>query len=431
MHTANVLEDMLFYNTESFACEMDIHDPLAAFRDQFHIPKQANGENVLYFCGNSLGLQPKTVRAYIEQELSDWEKLGVEGHFHAQKPWMHYHEFLTEKMARIIGAKPIETVVMNTLTVNLHLMMVSFYRPDSQRHKIVIEGGAFPSDQYAVQSQLKFHGHDPQQSLIELKPRKDEDHIRTEDIEQLIEREGDSIAMIMFGGVNYYNGQLYDIPRITQAGHKKGIIVGFDLAHAAGNVKLELHQWDVDFAVWCGYKYLNSGPGGIAGCFVHEKHAKNNELPRFAGWWGNNKQERFLMKPDFYPMAGAEGWQLSNAPVLAMASLRASLDVFDDAGMDRLIAKSRMLTAYLEYLLKDLKDSKIKIITPEDPKQRGAQLSIRVLNSDKKLFDQLMEKGVICDWREPDVIRVAPVPLYNTFQDVFQFVQQLRSLIKV
>lgn len=415
--------------TESFAKAMDEKDPLAKFREQFHFPKKNNGERSLYFCGNSLGLQPKSVRAFIEQELSDWENLGVEGHFHAKNPWMPYHELLTEQMARIVGAQPIEVVVMNTLTVNLHLMLVSFYRPTAKKYKIVIEAGAFPSDQYAVKSQLSYHGFDASDALIELAPRKGEDLLRTEDIEALIEKEADSIALIMLGGVNYYTGQLYDMKRITAIGHKKNICVGFDLAHAAGNAKLQLHDWDVDFAVWCGYKYLNSGPGGIAGCFVNERYASNFNLPRFAGWWGHDKETRFLMGPEFVPIKGAEGWQLSNAPLLAMASLRASLAIFDEAGMDNIIAKSHLLTGYLEYLIDNIGNDNISLITPKDPAQRGAQLSIRVKNSNKSLFNQLITNGVICDWREPDVIRLAPVPLYNSFLDVFQFVQLFKKLL--
>ncbi|HRG36975.1 MAG TPA: kynureninase [Bacteroidia bacterium] len=427
MQTTTSLDTITYKSDQAFAKEMDEKDPLRKYRDQFHFPKNEKGKYLLYFCGNSLGLQPKTVRTYIEQELKDWERLGVEGHFQAKNPWMPYHEFLTEQMSRVVGGKPIEVVVMNTLTLNLHLMMVSFYRPTKTKYKIVIEGGAFPSDQYAVKSQLNFHGIDVQKGLIELVPRKGEDTLRTEDIEALIEKEGDSIALIMLGGVNYYTGQLYDMKRITAAGHKAGSIVGFDLAHAAGNVNLQLHDWDVDFAVWCGYKYLNSGPGGIAGCFVHERHATNKELPRFAGWWGHDKKTRFLMGPEFVPISGAEGWQLSNSPVLAMASLRASLAIFDEAGMQQLTTKSRLLTGYLEYLIQETKNTNINIITPKDPTQRGAQLSIRIKNSDKSFFNRLVESGVICDWREPDVIRLAPAPLYNSFQDVFQFVELLKK----
>lgn len=414
---------------EAFAKEMDEKDPLASYREQFHFPTKSNGEPMLYFCGNSLGLQPKTVRTFIEQELNDWEKLGVEGHFHAKNPWLPYHEFLTVKMARVAGAKPIEVVVMNTLTVNLHLMMVSFYRPTAKKYKIIIEAGAFPSDQYAVKSQLNYHGIDAKEGLIELRPREGENILRTEDIKARIEKEADSTALILLGGVNYYTGQLYDMKTITEVAHNCNITVGYDLAHAIGNVKLELHDWDVDFAVWCGYKYLNSGPGGIAGCFIHERYASNTDLPRFAGWWGHDKETRFLMGPDFVPIKGAEGWQLSNAPVLAMASLQASLAIFDEAGMEQIIAKSHLLTAYLEYLIYEIKNTDISIITPNDPKQRGAQLSIRIKNSDKSLFNRLIEQGAICDWREPDVIRVAPAPLYNSFLDVFQFVQLLKKCL--
>ena len=414
---------------EAFAQQLDNADALSKYRNQFHFPKDNTGNPLLYFCGNSLGLQPKTVRSYIEQELLDWENLGVEGHFHAKHPWMPYHEFLTEKMANIVGAKPIEVVVMNTLTVNLHLMMVSFYRPTKTKYKIVIEKNAFPSDQYAVQSQINFHGLDCKDALIELAPRENEDIIFTEDIEKVIAEQGDSIALIMLGGVNYYTGQAFDMKRITEVAHQKNIVVGFDLAHAAGNLLLQLHDWNVDFAVWCSYKYLNSGPGGIAGCFVHEKHATDKTLPRFAGWWSNNKQKRFLMQPEFNAIDGAEGWQLSNPSILAMASLRASLDIFDEVGMEKLAEKSKQLTAYLEFLINELKNDAIEIITPKDTKQRGAQLSIRIKNSNKNFFHQLTATGVVCDWREPDVIRLAPVPLYNSFLDVYQFVQKLKLVL--
>lgn len=414
---------------EAFAQQLDNADALAKYRTQFHFPKDNTGNPLLYFCGNSLGLQPKNVRAYIEQELLDWENLGVEGHFHAKHPWMPYHEFLTEKMANIVGAKPIEVVVMNTLTVNLHLMMVSFYRPTKTKYKIVIEKNAFPSDQYAVQSQINFHGLDCKDALIELAPRENEDIIFTEDIEKVIAEQGDSIALIMLGGVNYYTGQAFDMKRITEIAHQKNIVVGFDLAHAAGNLFLQLHDWNVDFAVWCSYKYLNSGPGGIAGCFVHEKHATDKTLPRFAGWWSNDKQKRFLMQPEFNAIDGAEGWQLSNPSILAMASLRASLDIFDEVGMEKLAEKSKQLTAYLEFLINELKNDDIEIITPKDTKQRGAQLSIRIKNSNKNFFHQLTATGVVCDWREPDVIRLAPVPIYNSFLDVYQFVQKLKLVL--
>ena len=409
---------------------MDAIDPLRGFRDKFHIPAQPNGEKVLYFTGNSLGLQPKQTHSYIEQELKDWETFGVEGHFNAKNPWMPYHEFLTEQMAAIIGAKPIETVVMNSLTVNLHLLMVSFYRPTSERYKIIIEAGAFPSDQYAVASQIKFHGYNVKDSLIELKPREGETLLRTEDIERTITENGDSVALILLGGVNYYTGQAFDFQRITEIGHRIGAFVGFDLAHAAGNIELKLHDWNADFAAWCSYKYLNGGPGAIAGAFVHERHAENFDLPRFAGWWGHKKETRFLMGSEFVPMKGAEGWQLSNPPIFQLAALKASLDIFEEAGMNALIEKSKKLTGYLEFLLGEIRDERISVITPSNPNERGCQLSIRVKNADKKLFKAISERGVIADWREPDVIRVAPVPLYNSFADVFQFTEILKNCLK-
>ncbi len=419
-----------FDSTEKFANELDEQDSLRYFREKFYIPKQSNGEDVLYFTGNSLGLQPKTTREYIEQKLKDWETFGVEGHFRGKNPWMPYHENLTNSMAKIVGAKSIETVVMNSLTVNLHLLMVSFYRPTTEKYKIVIEGDAFPSDKYAVKSQIKFHGFDVSDSLIELKPKKGETTLRTEDIIQTIEENSNEIALVMLGGVNYYTGQAFDMQAITEAGHKAGAVVGFDLAHAVGNIKLKLHDWNVDFACWCSYKYLNSGPGGIAGIFINKRHAENFELPRFAGWWGHDAETRFLMDDEFVPMKGAEGWQLSNQPILLLASLRASLNIFEEAGMENLIAKSKKLTGYMEFLLNEIQDERISIITPSNPSERGCQLSIRVKNADKSLFKAITEKGIIADWREPDVIRVAPVPLYNSFMDVYQFVEILKECLK-
>ncbi|HEX9929870.1 MAG TPA: kynureninase [Pyrinomonadaceae bacterium] len=419
-----------FEASAQFASELDAQDSLKSFREKFYIPKQPNGEDVLYFTGNSLGLQPKTTGNYIEQELKDWATLGVEGHFHAKNPWLPYHEFVAEQMAEIVGAHPIETVVMNSLTVNLHLLMVSFYRPTPERNKIVIEAGAFPSDQYAVQSQIKFHNFEIEDSLIELKPRIGEALLRTEDIERTIAENGDSIALIMLGGVNYYTGQKYDFERITKAGHKVGAIVGYDLAHAAGNVELKLHDWNADFAAWCSYKYLNSGPGSIAGVFVHERHAESFDLPRFAGWWGHDKETRFLMGSKFVPLRGAEGWQLSNPPIFQLAALKASLDIFEQAGMINLIEKSKKLTGYLEFLLGEIRDERISIITPQNPAERGCQLSIRVRDADKNLFKALSDKGVVADWREPDVIRVAPVPLYNSFTDVFRFSEILKDCLR-
>lgn len=431
-------QSLKFESNESFAREMDKTDLLKNFRDKFYIPKQPNGENVIYLTGNSLGLQPKTTRCYIEQELKDWETFGVEGHFHAKNPWLSYHELLTDSMARIVGAKSVETVVMNSLTVNLHLLMISFYRPTRTRNKIIIEGGAFPSDQYAVKSQILFHcdaetrrrGDAVKNRLIELKPRDGETTLRIEDIEQTIIENGDSIALVLLGGVNYYTGQAFDMKRITEIGHRVGAVVGFDLAHAAGNIELNLHDWNVDFAAWCSYKYLNSGPGGIAGVFVHERHAENFDLPRFAGWWGHDKGTRFLMGDEFVPIKGAEGWQLSNPPILQLAALKASLDIFEEAGMKNLREKSIKITAYLEFLLNEIHDERISIITPSDPTERGCQISIRVKNADKDLFKSLSAKSVIADWREPDVIRVAPVPLYNSFADVWKFVEILKDCLK-
>lgn len=409
------------------AVEFDSQDSLKEYRSRFYVPKYNNTE-AIYLCGHSLGLQPKSVRSYIEQELKDWETLGVEGHFHAKHPWMPYHELLTERTARLVGAKPSEVVVMNTLTVNLHLMMVSFYRPTSLRHKVLIESNAFPSDQYAVKSQIKYHGFDPARSLLELTPRKGETILRTEDVEEFIEAEGDSVALIMLGGVNYYTGQAFDMERITKAGHKHGCVVGFDLAHAAGNIMLHLHEWDVDFAVWCSYKYLNSGPGSLAGCFVHERHGSDSSQPRFAGWWGQNKRTRFLMGPDFEAIPGAEGWQLSNPPILSMAAVRASMEIFDEVGMERLRSKSEMLTGYLEYLIDQKLSGRVQIITPRNVQQRGSQLSLVVSGNAKGTFGALTERGVLCDWREPDVIRVAPVPLYNSYMDVYRFVDILDAV---
>ncbi len=418
-----------FESTEQFAKKMDNTDPLANYRNQFHIPIQKNGEEHIYLCGNSLGLQPKTTRSYIEQELLDWEKFGVEGHFHARTPWMPYHEFLTQAMANVVGAKPIEVVVMNTLTVNLHLMMVSFYRPTSERFKILIESDAFPSDRYAVASQISFHGYDPAEALLELKPRTGEELIRHEDIEALLEKEGSQIALVMIGGVNYYTGQLFNLKEITTLAHQQDCLVGFDLAHAAGNIELQLHDSNIDFAVWCSYKYLNSGPGSLGGCFVHERHAHDFSLHRFAGWWGHNKTTRFGMRDAFDPIPGAEGWQLSNPPILSLAAMRASLDIFNQVGMKKLNEKTKKLTGYLEFLLDEVANEKIKIITPRDKTQRGCQLSIQVKDADKSLFDCITEKGVIADWREPDVIRVAPVPLYNSFKDVWSFAKILEGVI--
>jgi kynureninase len=408
-------------NDAASAREMDRADELAGYRDRFHIPRRPSGEEAVYLCGNSLGLEPKSAREYVERELLAWERFGVEGHFHGPEAWMPYHKLLTDQTARLVGARPSEVVVMNSLTVNLHLMMVSFYRPSSTRYRIVIESNAFPSDQYAVQSQARFHGYDPGEAIIELKPRPGAHTLATEDIEAFLDREGKSIALVMVGGVNYYTGQLFDMKRITRAAHAAGCSVGYNLAHAAGNAVLELHDWDVDFAVWCSYKYLNAGPGSTAGCFVHERHANNPTLPRFAGWWGSNEATRFKMGPNFEPIDGAQGWQLSNPAILPMAALRASMEIFDEAGMLGLRAKSVRLTGYLLSLLKAGDSRAFSIITPADQDARGAQLSLHIPRHGRRVFETLLAAGFICDWREPDVIRVAPVPLYNTFQDVHRF----------
>jgi kynureninase len=420
---------MNFQNTLDFAKQCDANDKLKSYRSKFHFP-QHDGRDIVYFTGNSLGLQPKTTKSFIEQELNDWAKYGVEGHFMAQNPWLPYHEFLTENMAKIVGALPEETVMMNQLTVNLHLLMVSFYRPTKQRYKIICEAKAFPSDQYALQSQVKFHGFKIEDALIEIEPREGEYTIRHEDIYSAIEKNKDSLALVMIGGVNYFTGQVFDMKSIVEAGHKAGAVVGFDLAHGAGNLKLQLHDWNVDFACWCSYKYLNSGPGSVAGAFVHQKHLKNTDLPMFAGWWGHDKKTRFLMDKTFVPMQTAERWQMSNAPVFSMAACRASLEIFAEVGMDALVEKSKSLTAYLEFIVEDINKQKnncLQIITPKE--NRGCQLSIVANGYGKALFNKLMENGVIPDWREPNVIRCAPVPLYNSFEDIYRFGEILKSLL--
>jgi kynureninase len=419
-----------FHAGADFAAAMDAHDSLGRFREHFCFPKTKTGEECLYLCGHSLGLQPKAAKSYLDQELDDWARLGVEGHFHARNPWVPYHRLLTQQTATLVGALPSEIVVMNSLTVNLHLMMASFYRPTTQRHKILIEGGAFPSDQYAVQSQIRFHGFDPATSLLELAPREGEYSMRDEDIESLIDREGESIALIMLGGVNYVTGQAFDMAGITKAGHRKGCVVGLDLAHAAGNLPLSLHDWGPDFAVWCSYKYLNGGPGCVGGCFVHERHARAWDLPRFAGWWGHDEKARFQMGPDFHPMPGAEGWQLSNPPIMALAPLRASMDIFAEAGMDQLRAKSLLLTGYMEFLLRQQDSPQFAVITPSEPDRRGAQLSIRLARDGRQFCDRLAAEGVIGDWREPDTFRVAAVPLYNSFKDVYEFAQRFSAVLR-
>ncbi|MBX2890677.1 MAG: kynureninase [Saprospiraceae bacterium] len=419
---------MHYENSLEFARAQDANDPLRSYREQFVFP-QHNGTNVLYFCGNSLGLQPKTVRRALLDELDQWAVHGVEGHFRGDLPWMHYHKFLTPQTARLVGALPHEVVVMNTLTVNLHLAMVSFYRPTARRYKIIMEAGAFPSDQYAVESQVRWHGRDPERAIVEVGPRAGEDVLRTEDILQIIEKEGDETALVLFGGVNYYTGQFYDLEKIAAAAHRMGAYAGFDLAHAAGNLPLRLHDWDADFAVWCSYKYLNSGPGGPAGLFVHERHGSNADLPRFAGWWGHDEDERFLMQKGFKPMRGAEGWQLSNAQIFAFAAHKASLDIFDKAGMGNLREKSLRLTGFLEFVLREANREKnlFRIITPTSPDERGCQLSLLTDGRGRALFDYLTANGAIADWREPNVIRFAPVPLYNSFEDVWHLGERVRK----
>ncbi len=424
------MTDIKFDPTLEFAAAMDANDPLASFRERFHIPKRPNGHDCLYFCGHSLGLQPRNAASYVEEELKAWAEFGVEGHFRGKHPWMPYHRFLTSQMAAVVGAKPSEVVVMNSLTANLHLLMVSFYRPARDRHKILIEHGAFPSDRYAVVSQLRTHGLEPEASLIELKPRQGESCLRDEDIQDLIGREGHSIALILLPGVNYATGQAFDLQNIVSAGHAQGCVVGFDLAHAAGNLPLKLHDSGADFAVWCSYKYLNGGPGCVGACFVHERHARSWDVPRFAGWWGHDQETRFQMGPDFRPMEGAEGWQLSNPPILALAALRSSLDLFHEAGMERLRAKSVVLTDYLRYLLERNPSARFSIVTPREADRHGAQLSLQIASGGNAICERLAADGVIVDWREPDTIRAAPVPLYNSFSDVFEFAERFAAEIR-
>ena len=419
----------LYQNTLEFAQAADLKDPLRSFRDAFYLPQTPQGGPTVYLCGNSLGLQPKQTEQFLKEELDSWRALGVDGHTEGTHPWLPYHEFLTQQMAEIVGAKDHEVVVMNGLTANLHLMMVSFYRPTDKRFKVVIEKDAFPSDRYAVESQLRFHGYDPKEALIQWAPPNGEELCNFADLEDLMTAQGHQVALVLLGNTNYYTGQAYPIDRITNLGHQHGALVGFDLAHGVGNIMPELHKNGPDFAVWCTYKYLNSGPGSLGGVFVHERHAQDKTLPRFTGWWGHNKTTRFNMRHDFDPIPGAEGWQLSNPPILSMAAIRASLDLFHRASMTRLRAKSIKLTGYLEYLIDDLSSDKIRVITPRNPLERGCQLSLQIKDSNKLLHDALTERGVVCDWREPDVIRVAPTPMYNSFEDVFQFVKHLKEVV--
>ncbi|MBK9762943.1 MAG: kynureninase [Flavobacteriales bacterium] len=419
-----------YQNTLAFAQAQDGADPLHAFRDEFHFP-QHDGWPVVYLTGNSLGLQPKAAADALKQELDDWARFGVEGHFQAKHPWLSYHEELTASAARLVGAKEEEVVVMNQLTSNLHFLLVSFFRPNGKRRKILTEQRPFPSDTYAFASQIAFHGGDPEVDLVEVQPRAGEHLLRTEDIIARINELGDELALVCFGGVNFYTGQAFDIPAITKAAHTVGAIAGFDLAHAAGNLKMELHAWNADFACWCSYKYLNSGPGSIAGAFVHERHLGKG-LPLFAGWWGHDKKDRFKMERTFKPMPTAEAWQVSNAPVLSMAVHRVALEQFDRAGMDRLRAKSEQLTGYLAFIIDTVAkqtNTNLEVVTPMDPAQRGAQLSVLAHGKGRGLFDALTARGVIADWREPNVIRMAPVPMYNSFEDVYRFGSILKEAL--
>ena len=418
-----------FETSFDFAIKMDQNDELKSYRDSFHFPVDSNGNKMLYFTGNSLGLQPKTTKAAIEQELDDWANFAVEGHFKAKNPWMPYHELLTNDMAEIVGAKPEEVVIMNSLTANLHFLMISFYNPTKKRFKILIESDAFPSDRFAVKSQLKLHGFDPKNDLIEWSPRSNENLLRIEDLQEIIKKNGDEIALILVGGVNYYTGQLLDLKKIAKIGHSKGCKVGIDLAHGVGNVNLKLHESGIDFAAWCTYKYLNSGPGSLGGIFVHNKHKKNKSFKRLTGWWGQNKSKRFKMREELDISNGAEGWQLSNPSILSMSAIKASLELFSKVGMNKLRMKSIKLTGYLEYLILKMNNKNIDIITPKDPNQRGCQLSIKLNNSNKSLHENLRLNNVITDWRDPNVIRCAPVPFYNSYQDVYNFVKILRKLL--
>ncbi|MCS6808607.1 MAG: kynureninase [Bacteroidota bacterium] len=418
----------VYYNSLDFARQCDEADVLQHFRHRFLFP-QRNNREVLYFTGNSLGLQPKSVRTALEQELSDWATLGVEGHFRATVPWWQYHKAVQEPLARIVGAQPHEVVAMNTLTVNLHLLLATFYQPTPQRFHILCEAGAFPSDDYALETHVALRGLDPRRAIVEVVAKDQHGLLCTEDIVQAIDTLGDSLALVMFSGVQYYTGQAFDIRTITRAAHCVGAIACFDLAHAVGNIVLKLHEWDVDAAAWCSYKYLNSSPGGIAGVFIHERHAMNKDLPRLAGWWGNDESERFQMKKGFRPASGAQAWQLSNPPALLMATHKAALEIFDEAGIERLRAKSEALTGFLEFIIRDVAGTHVRIITPSNPAERGAQLSLIIERNGRAVFQHLLNNGVIVDWREPDVVRVAPVPLYNSFEDVWRFGECLKKAL--
>jgi kynureninase len=416
-----------FKPDQAFACQLDAADPLRSFRDQFLLPRRPDGTPLIYLCGHSLGLQPAAARALVEQELDDWARLGVEGHFRGTTPWYSYHETLRDAGARLVGALPHEVVFMNSLTVNLHLLMATFYRPSGARRCILTDEPAFPSDLYAVQAQVRHHGLDPAESLPTVRPREGEHALRMEDVEHIVERRGSEIAVVWWNAVNFLTGQFFDVRRLTEAAHRQGCLVGLDLAHAAGNLPLELHDWGVDFAVWCSYKYLNGGPGAVGGCFVHERHGRHPSLPRLAGWWGNDPATRFRMQlqPGFIPKEGADGWQVSNPPILSMAPLRASLALFEAAGMSALREKSKHLASYLRYLLERIPAGRFEVATPHDPEQRGSQTSLLIRSRPRELVKALEEAGIVCDFREPNVVRVAAVPLYNTFQDVWTFADVL------
>ncbi len=420
---------MTFENSLAFAQQLDAQDQLSHYQNEFSFP-QVNGKNVIYFTGNSLGLQPKRAKTYVDEVMNDWANLAVEGHFYAEKPWWDYHERFANPLSKLVGALPSEVTVMNTLSVNLHLLRVSCYRPTAIRYKIICEEKAFPSDQYLFQSQVNFHGYTTEDAIVEVKRREGEHNIRLEDVLAKIDEVGNELALVLIGGVNYYTGQVFDMKIITEAGHRVGAYVGWDLAHAAGNIELHLHDWQVDFAAWCSYKYMNSGPGNASGCFIHEMHHSNSELPRFAGWWGHNKERRFKMEQQFDPIQGADGWQISNLPVLSLAPYLASVELFAEIGMEALIAKRNTITAYLEFVLREIDrevHGNFEIITPSNPLERGCQLSVFLHGEGRSLFDYLMKNGVIIDWREPNVIRLAPVPMYTSFEDIYRFGQILKN----
>lgn len=423
---------MIFENTIEFARQLDSEDPLKSFREQFYIPL-LHGKESIYFNGNSLGLQPKSAQEYVLNEMENWANYGVEGHFHGRNPWVNYHDLFPKKLSPIVGALPEEIVVMNQLTINLHLLLITFYRPDKNRYKIICEEKTFPSDQYAIQSHLKLHDLDRADALVKLKPRTGEHFIRNEDVLSVIHENRNELALVIIGGVNYYSGQVFDMKSITEATHTAGAVCGFDLAHAASNIELKLHDWNVDFAVWCSYKYLNSGPGGIGGAFIHQRYIADKSLLRLAGWWGTDKHERFQMKNEFNPIPTAEGWQVSNSEILSMSVHLAALDMIEKAGFLNILKKGKLLSKYLIFILNEINNSSAKkvveIITPQAEDKHGCQVSMLVPENGKKLFEFLNKNGVIADWREPNVIRVAPVSLYNSFEEVFRFGEIIKAFL--